>query len=109
MGDEHDELIRELDSLLKSRLGTYRMRCLVGHAKDALERQRQTIAELRREVNAKQARIDELMIEYCPDEITSEQWAEYERNQRRASPEQEAAANAAIDTALCADKGEGNA
>jgi len=34
------------------------------------------------EVNAKQAQIDELMWEYCPDDMTSEQIAEYEKHQK---------------------------
>lgn len=34
-----------------------------------------------RECDAKQAKIDELMIEYCPDAITDEQWAEYQKHQ----------------------------
>ncbi len=37
---------------------------------------------LRGEVAAKQARIDELMQEFCPDEMTDEQRAEWARNQR---------------------------
>lgn len=41
----------------------------------------QTINELRREVGAKQARIDELMLEYCPDEMTPEQLEEYSNAQ----------------------------
>lgn len=34
------------------------------------------------EVRAKQAKIDELMLEYCPDEVTDEQWEEYSKHQR---------------------------
>ena len=41
------------------------------------------IEELERKVNAQQARIDELMLEYCPDEITDEQWEEYQKHQVR--------------------------
>ena len=32
-------------------------------------------------VKAMQARIDELMLEYCPDEMTQEQFDEWERHQ----------------------------
>ena len=39
------------------------------------------ITELKRQLDAKQARIDELMIEYCPDEMTEEQWKTYEKHQ----------------------------
>lgn len=49
------------------------------------------IKALREENGALQAKIDLLMLEYCPDEMTPEQMAEWERNQVRASPEQEAA------------------
>lgn len=35
----------------------------------------------RKALDAKQARIDELMLEYCPDEITDEQWEEYKKHQ----------------------------
>lgn len=38
-------------------------------------------------IDAKQARIDALMLEWCPDEMTPEQLAEYERNQKPVSPE----------------------
>ena len=38
--------------------------------------------ELKRQLDAKQARIDELMLEYCPDEVTDEQWDEYQKHQR---------------------------
>jgi len=37
---------------------------------------------LRLEVAAKQARIDELMLEYCPDEMTEEQVATYTEHQK---------------------------
>lgn len=33
-------------------------------------------------VNAQQARIDELMCEYCPDEMTEDQIAEWEKHQK---------------------------
>lgn len=32
--------------------------------------------------NHQQAKIDELMLEYCPDEMTVEQMQEYERSQK---------------------------
>lgn len=40
------------------------------------------LKELEAEVAAKQAKIDELMLEYCPDEMTPEQIEEWGRNQR---------------------------
>lgn len=42
---------------------------------------RAELAEAKKDRDAKQAKIDELMLEYCPEEITPEQLAEYERNQ----------------------------
>ena len=40
-----------------------------------------TCRQLERKVAALQAKIDELMLEYCPDEMTPEQLSEWERNQ----------------------------
>ena len=42
------------------------------------------IESLRQQLSAAQARIDELMLEYCPEEMTNEQIAEYEKHQRPA-------------------------
>lgn len=42
------------------------------------------INELRVEVARKQAEIDRLMLEYCPDEMTAEQLAEWSAHQRPA-------------------------
>ena len=42
-------------------------------------------AELEAALNAKQAEIDRLMLEYCPDEMTIEQVKEWERHQRPAT------------------------
>ena len=42
------------------------------------------IQGLRAELAAKQAQIDRLMIEYCPDEMTDEQTAEWTSHQRAA-------------------------
>ncbi len=57
------------------------------------------VASLAVDAGRMQARIDELMLEYCPDDITPEQWAEYERNQRGATPEEKATIAAALDSA----------
>lgn len=46
-----------------------------------IENMLKSIATLERELDAKQAKIDELMLEYCPDEITDEQWDEYRKHQ----------------------------
>ncbi|MBK6588115.1 MAG: hypothetical protein IPG22_07465 [Acidobacteria bacterium] len=42
------------------------------------------LSDLRQQLSAAQARIDELMLEYCPEEMTNEQIAEYEKHQRPA-------------------------
>lgn len=44
--------------------------------------QAERIAELTKEVDVKQAKIDALMLEYCPEEMTQEQidnWASHQR------------------------------
>jgi hypothetical protein len=43
---------------------------------------------LKQDLGEAQARIDELMIEHCPNEVTPEQWAEYERCQRAVSDDE---------------------
>jgi hypothetical protein len=48
---------------------------------------------LEQQLAAKQAQIDELMLEYCPDEMTDEQRAEYARHQVPLSPEEMEALN----------------
>ncbi len=40
------------------------------------------LAEAQRDAGVKQAQIDRLMLEYCPDEMTPEQLAEWGRNQK---------------------------
>ncbi len=45
-------------------------------------------AALRVDLAERQAKIDRIMLEYCPDEMTQEQIAEWERHQR-AAPEPE--------------------
>lgn len=49
------------------------------------ERAEARVAELERAVARAQARIDALMLEYCPDEMTPEQVAEWARHQRPVS------------------------
>jgi len=71
----------------------------------AAERDRKdaTIADLRgkleqaqKDAESKQAKIDALMLEFCPDEMPAEQTANWAAHQVPASPEE----NAAIDAAL---------
>lgn len=56
----------------------------------------QRIVELERENAALQARLDELMLEYCPDEMSAEQIDNYAKHQRPVSAEEEAAIDAAM-------------
>jgi hypothetical protein len=46
-------------------------------------RQQHTIDRLRTEVAAKQARIDALMLEFCPQDMTPGQLANWEMHQRK--------------------------
>lgn len=55
------------------------------------------IIELRKEVGAKQAHIDRLMWEFCPDEMTEEQIEEWASRQRNATPEEMDALNRALE------------
>lgn len=52
--------------------------------------------ERNREVLALQAKLDAVMLEYCPDEMTEEQTAEWERHQRPLSAEEQQAIDAAL-------------
>lgn len=54
------------------------------------------LEQTRREVSAKQAQIDRLMIEYCPEEMTPEQIENWKRHQVPAGPEASARLDAAI-------------
>lgn len=49
-----------------------------------MERMHDRCAELEEEVEAAQAKIDALMLEYCPDDMTKEQIEEWERHQEPA-------------------------
>lgn len=40
------------------------------------------VVQLRIELAAAQAKIDELMIEFCPEDITPERWVEYQKHQK---------------------------
>ena len=42
----------------------------------------EVIVDQKQQLSAAQAKIDELMLEYCPEEMTQEQIAEYEKHQR---------------------------
>ena len=63
----------------------------IDHMKEAWEACSEQVNDLKQQLAAKQAQIDELMLEYCPDEMTEERLAEYARNQVPISPERQAA------------------
>lgn len=46
-----------------------------------------TVSNLKIASNAKQAKIDALMIEYCPSEMSDEQRSEWAKHQRPAQPQ----------------------
>lgn len=52
---------------------------------------RRNVKALERHIAAQQAKIDALMLEHCPDEMSAEQVAEWGRHQRPASDETQAA------------------
>lgn len=52
--------------------------------------------DLTKQLAAAQARIDELMLEYCPNEMTEEQLAEYARHQVPISNERQAEIDKAL-------------
>lgn len=54
------------------------------------------VERLRTEVDALQVKIDTLMFEYCPEEMTPEQVDEWGKAQRPVSPEVAAAIDATI-------------
>lgn len=45
------------------------------------------VAKLKLEVASKQAKIDELMLEYCPDEMSKEQLDNWAKHQIPADPQ----------------------
>jgi hypothetical protein len=73
-------------------------RTITAYQKQAGE-YRERIRELERMNAAKQARIDELMLEYCLDEMTPEQVAEWKRHQIPVAPEEARAIDDAISVA----------
>lgn len=47
------------------------------------------IKELKATIQSQQAKIDELMLEYCPEDMTKEQMDEWARHQRPVTKEEE--------------------
>jgi hypothetical protein len=55
-----------------------------------------SITELLAQLDAKQAKIDELMFEYCQEDMTRDQVDEWCKRQRAVSPERQRKINAAL-------------
>ena len=62
------------------------------------------IDALEAEIATLQCKIDELMLEYCPDEMTEEQKVEWARHQQPVSDEKQRAVDAAIAAAQKQEK-----
>lgn len=59
---------------------------------------RKKMEEVLKIIDSLDARIDALMMEYCPDEMTPEQIERWGKHQKRCSPEEEAAIEKALKT-----------
>lgn len=70
---KHVELLNALSEMRESPVYAVR--------RPILERAEATIISQEQHLATLQAQIDELMFEYCPEEMTHEQIAEYERHQ----------------------------
>lgn len=82
-----DERVQEAAKLLRL-CSQQKMEMGMSEANQQLERfpeelrMRKELDELRRELAAKQAQIDRLMLEFCPDEMTQDQISEWKRHQK---------------------------
>ena len=87
------ELAQERDEFRKDRDEWKEYCARVSEGKEAAETERDA---LRRRVEEQQAKIDALMLEYCPDEMTPAQLEEWGRHQR---PGRDASAKAKLESA----------
>lgn len=67
--------------------GIERLRSSLQVAKENEQATHEANKRMAKELFEKQAKIDELMLEYCPDEMSSEQYAEWAKRQRPVSTE----------------------
>lgn len=83
-------LKRERDTLVaeQTQTGEYVERLLADHEEEK--------SKLRRTIAARQAQIDRLMFEYCPDEMTEEQKQRWAQHQTPVSKEAESRINSAV-------------
>jgi len=82
-----DETIRLLEARLVEQTGSHN---------DLVIRKSDRITELSVQLAHAEAKIDALMLEYCPDEMTPEQVENWGKHQRRVSPERTAEIDRAI-------------
>lgn len=68
--------------LAESELEFNQCSSMLNNAERGIEELEQQLAEAQKDAGAKQAQIDRLMLEYCPDEMTVEQVAAWGNHQR---------------------------
>lgn len=85
-----NDVVAELRELLNSSAGNYRIRLMAGNAADQIEALRRSVDNLMKTVDAKQAKIDALMQEFCPGEMSAEQRQRWEDHQVPVSAVEEA-------------------
>lgn len=95
------ERIAELEGIYNSAVkGRQDMRSAVREDRERIAALERDLEAARKDAHAKQAKIDALMFEHCPDEMTEEQRHEYELAQAAFEGDE-----AAIDAAMQEDKG----
>jgi signal transduction histidine kinase len=94
-----NDVVAELRELLNSGAGNYRIRLMAGNAADQIEALRRSVDNLMKTVDAKQAKIDALMQEFCPGEMSAEQRQRWEDHQAPISAAEETALLAALQEA----------
>jgi chromosome segregation ATPase len=83
---ENAELRRELDYAEMAASAEAKFADEMKAERDAARRE---LEEAQKDAGAKQAEIDRLMLEYCPDEMTTDQMAEWAAHQRPAARQQQ--------------------
>lgn len=84
----HPTADHDLVARLRAVNPTRYIKTLVNEAADNIEALRRSVGNLLATVDAKQAKIDALMMEFCPGEMSKEQRAEWARNQRPVTAEE---------------------
>jgi len=76
--EQHNAKIAELEATIAT------LRHDLGNAEAAARMSIAASETFEKRCNSQQAKIDSLMIEFCPDEMTDEQISEYSINQKEA-------------------------